>query len=55
VADTIVWLTQEKQAWLNGRYISANWDMEELSSRKQQIVDGDKLKVQLVLRDMIMQ
>jgi hypothetical protein len=29
--------------------------MEELSSRKQQIVDGDKLKVQLVLRDMIMQ
>ncbi|RAO69948.1 uncharacterized protein BHQ10_005960 [Talaromyces amestolkiae] len=49
VADTIVWLTQEKQAWLNGRYISANWDMEELLSRKQEIVDGGKLKVQLVL------
>lgn len=51
MADTIVhvWLTQEKQALLNGRYISANWNMEGLLSRKQEIVDGDKLKVQLVL------
>lgn len=57
MADTIVhvWLTQEKQALLNGRYISANWNMEGLLSRKQEIVDGDKLKVQLVLWDMIMQ
>ncbi|KAF3400738.1 hypothetical protein DPV78_005206 [Talaromyces pinophilus] len=39
----------EKQAWLNGRYLSVNWDMEELLSRKQEIEDGDKLKVQLVL------
>ena len=55
VADTIVWLTQEKQAWLNGRNISANWDMEKLLSRKQEIVDGGKLMVQLLLWDTIMQ
>lgn len=48
MADTIVWLTQEKQAWLNGRYLSVNWDVEELLSREQEIVDADKLKVQLV-------
>ncbi|TGO31666.1 hypothetical protein BHYA_0449g00020 [Botrytis hyacinthi] len=48
-ADTIVWLTREKQGWLNGRYISANWDMEEIMSRKDEIVEGNKLRVRLVL------
>jgi NAD(P)-dependent dehydrogenase (short-subunit alcohol dehydrogenase family) len=48
-ADTIVWLTRQKQAWLNGRYISANWNMEEIISRKEEIVEGNKLKVRLVL------
>jgi len=48
-ADTIVWLTQEKRGWLGGRYISANWDMDELMSRKDEIVEGNKLKVRLAL------
>jgi NAD(P)-dependent dehydrogenase (short-subunit alcohol dehydrogenase family) len=48
-ADTIVWLTRGKQGWLNGRYVSANWDMEEIMSRKDEIVKGNKLKVKLLL------
>lgn len=48
-ADTIVWLTQEKQVWLNGRYVSANWDMEEFMARKESIIEGNKLRVRLVL------
>lgn len=48
-ADTIVWLTQEKQFWLAGRYLSATWDVTELMARKEEIVQGDKLKVKLVL------
>lgn len=48
-ADTIVWLTQEKKMWLNGRYVSANWDVEEIMARKDEIVEENKLKVRLVL------
>lgn len=48
-ADTIVWLTQEKRMWLAGRYVTANWDMLELMSRKDEIVEGNKLKVRLAV------
>ena len=48
-ADTIVWLTQERKDWLAGRYLSASWDMPEVMARKDEIVQGDKLKVKLVL------
>ena len=48
-ADTIVWLTQEKRMWLAGRYVTANWDMLELMSRKDEIVNENKLKVRLVV------
>lgn len=48
-ADTIVWLTQEKRMWLNGRYLSANWDMDEIMAREEEIVKGGKLKVGLQL------
>jgi len=47
-ADTIVWLTGERRDWLAGRYVSANWDMEELESKREEIVKGDLLKVRLV-------
>jgi hypothetical protein len=48
-ANTIAWLTQERRPWLAGRYVSVNWDMEELDSRKDEIVQGDKLKLRLVI------
>lgn len=47
--DTLAWLTQEKQQWLNGRYVSVTWDMPELFARKEEIVNGDKLKVRLAV------
>ncbi|CCM01530.1 uncharacterized protein FIBRA_03586 [Fibroporia radiculosa] len=48
-AHTIVWLAREPKAWLSGRYISCQWDVEELEAKKQEIVDGDKLKVRMAI------
>lgn len=46
-ADTVSWLTQGSHPWLSGRYFSVNWDMEELFSKKDDIVAQDKLKLKL--------
>ena len=43
-----VWLSTGDKKFLSGRYITVNWDVEELVARKEEIVEGDKLKVQLV-------
>ncbi|KAI1346832.1 putative short-chain type dehydrogenase [Xylaria sp. FL0043] len=48
-ADSIVYLTKEKRDWLGGRYVNVTWDLPELMSKKDEIVKGDKLKVQLVV------
>ena len=48
-AHTMVFLTSEKREWLGGRYLAATWDMEELLAKKDEIVQGDKLKVKLDL------
>ena len=45
----VVWFTKGQRMWLNGRYISATWDVDELEARKDEIVDGDKLKVRMVV------
>jgi len=45
----LVWLTKEKREWLSGRYVSANWDVEEREGMKEQIVKGDKLKMRMVV------
>ncbi|KAL1616850.1 hypothetical protein SLS56_011259 [Neofusicoccum ribis] len=34
-------------AYLNGRQIYANWDVQELEARAKEIVDSDKLKMKL--------
>lgn len=47
--DTLVWLAQERREWLAGRYISSTWDMEELLSKKDEIIRKDLLKVRLLL------
>ena len=39
-----VWLSREKIMWLNGRLISATWDMDELMTKKLQIEGEDLLK-----------
>ena len=48
-AHTVLWLTKERREWLAGRYISCQWDVEALLASKQEIVDGDKLKVRLIV------
>lgn len=40
-----VWLSREKRSWLNGRLISATWDVDELLKKKGQIQDEDLLKI----------
>lgn len=47
--DTIVWLTQERREWLQGRYVDCDWDMTELEGKRDEIVAGDKLKTRLVI------
>jgi len=48
-ADTITFLTGEKRTWLAGRYISCNWDMEELLKMETDIVDRDLLKFRMAV------
>ena len=45
--DTVVWLTKEKRYWLADRYVSVQWDMEELESKRQDIEDRNLLRVRL--------
>lgn len=45
--DAMVWLTAERRDWLAGRYVSANWDAEELLQKREAIEKGDLLKVRL--------
>lgn len=48
-ADSLVWLSGGRRKWLCGRYLSVNWDFEELCGKEKEIVEGDKLKVRLVV------
>ena len=45
----LIWLTREKKGWLSGRYVSVNWDVDELEGMKEEIVKGDKLKMRMVV------
>ena len=47
VGGTAVWLCQEKAKFLSGRWISANWNVEDLVARQEEIVQGDLLKLGL--------
>ncbi|KAI1821083.1 NAD(P)-binding protein [Xylaria intraflava] len=48
-ADSIVYLTAKRRAWLSGRYVNVTWDLPELMVMEDEIVKGDKLKVELVV------
>jgi NAD(P)-dependent dehydrogenase (short-subunit alcohol dehydrogenase family) len=48
--DIIAWLAGERREWLGGRYVSCPWDMEELLTRRDEIVEGDKLKLRMAFR-----
>jgi NAD(P)-dependent dehydrogenase (short-subunit alcohol dehydrogenase family) len=45
----VTWHTKGQRAWLNGRYVSATWDVDELETKKDEIVEADKLKYRMVV------
>lgn len=45
----LTWLTKEKRSWLSGRYVSVNWDVEELEKRKNEIVEKDLLVMRMTM------
>jgi NAD(P)-dependent dehydrogenase (short-subunit alcohol dehydrogenase family) len=45
----LVWLVKERREWLNGRYLSANWDVGELEKKSDAIVKGDLLKMRMTV------
>ncbi|KAK9370591.1 hypothetical protein V1509DRAFT_616248 [Lipomyces kononenkoae] len=47
--DSVAWLTQARKEWLSGRYVSVTWDLPELVLKRDEIVEGDKLKMRIVL------
>lgn len=48
-AHTMVWLCKENRDWLSGRWIAANWNMEELEARKSEILEKNLLKFRMTL------
>ena len=46
-ADTMVWLSTPEAAFLKGRFIWANWDVEELMSMAAEIEKDDLLTLSL--------
>ncbi len=47
-ADTVVWLCKENRPWLNGKFVSVTWDMEELETKKDEVVGGDMFCFRMV-------
>ena len=45
----LLWLVKERREWLSGRYLSANWDVEELEAKRDIIVKKDQLKMRMVV------
>ncbi|GBE89719.1 Short chain dehydrogenase citE [Sparassis crispa] len=48
-AHTMVWLVRERREWLSARYVSCEWDVEELLAKKEDIIEGDKLKFRMIV------
>ena len=48
-ADTIVWLCSERREWLSGRFVNVQWDMEELVTKKEEILKGDLFKFRMAI------
>ncbi|KAK4901424.1 hypothetical protein LTR49_027278 [Elasticomyces elasticus] len=42
-----VWLTSPAAAFLSGRFVWANWDVEEMVARKEEILANNLLTIQL--------
>jgi NAD(P)-dependent dehydrogenase (short-subunit alcohol dehydrogenase family) len=49
-AGFIVWLASGRADWATGRFLSANWDVEEFTSLKNEILRDDLLVNRLRVR-----
>ncbi|KAK6859479.1 hypothetical protein PG995_003115 [Apiospora arundinis] len=47
--DTFVWIAKERREWLTGRYMEANWDMEEFEGKKEDVIKRDVLKFRMTV------
>lgn len=47
-AGTAVWLTSGQADFLDGRYVSATWDMSDLKAREKEIAEKDLLRTRVV-------
>jgi hypothetical protein len=45
----VAWFTKGERTWLNGRYVSATWDVDDLQAKREQIVKEDLLKMKMAL------
>jgi NAD(P)-dependent dehydrogenase (short-subunit alcohol dehydrogenase family) len=48
-ADSMVWLADKRREWLGGRFINANWDLEELEKKKDDVVKRDLFKFRMTV------
>lgn len=44
----LVWLASPEAEFLKGKFLWANWDVDELTAKKDDIAAGNKLKTGLV-------
>lgn len=44
----VAWFTKGERTWLNGRYVSAQWDVDDLQAKRQNIEDSDLLKMRML-------
>lgn len=47
VGGVTVWLASEQATFMNGRYMSVNWSVDELVERKDEIVSNGLLSIRL--------
>ena len=48
VGGMAVWLTTKEAYFLNGRFVSVNWSVDELVARKEDIIKSNDLKMVLL-------
>jgi len=46
--DTVAYLASKRREWLSGRYVNVTWDMPQLLEKKEEIEEGDKLKIKFI-------
>ena len=44
----VVWLASEEAKFLKNRYVWANWDVDELKARKEELEGSPQFRVDLV-------